>query len=35
MSEQVTDVSLEGFRDAFSRHDVGAILDCFAVGCVF
>jgi ketosteroid isomerase-like protein len=35
MSEHITIELLKGFLDAFNRHDLDAIMDCFADDCVF
>jgi steroid delta-isomerase-like uncharacterized protein len=35
MSEQVTIELLQGFLEAFNRHDLDAIMDYFADDCVF
>lgn len=35
MFEQVTIELLKGFLEAFNRHDLDAIMDYFAEGCVF
>jgi len=35
MSEQATVELLQGFLDAFNRHDLDAIMDYFADECVF
>ena len=35
MSRQVTVETLKGFLDAFNRHDLDAIMECFAEECVF
>lgn len=35
MSQQVTVALLQGFLDAFNRHDLDAIMDFFADECVF
>ena len=35
MSQQVTHALLQGFLDAFNRHDLDAIMDYFADDCVF
>jgi ketosteroid isomerase-like protein len=35
MSKPVTHVLLEGFLDAFNRHDLDAIMDYFAEDCIF
>ena len=35
MSEQVTIELLKGFLDAFNRHDLDSIMDCFAEDCIF
>ena len=34
MSKQVTRETLKGFLDAFNRHDLDAIMECFAEDCV-
>jgi ketosteroid isomerase-like protein len=34
MSEPITPDLLRGFLDAFNRHDLDAIMDCFADECV-
>ena len=35
MSEHITVELLKGFLEAFNRHDLDAIMDCFADDCVF
>jgi ketosteroid isomerase-like protein len=35
MSEQITVELLKSFLDAFNRHDLDAIMECFADDCVF
>lgn len=35
MSANITHETLEGFLDAFNRHDLDAIMDYFAEECVF
>ncbi len=35
MSTPVTQALLETFLDAFNRHDLDAIMECFAEECVF
>lgn len=35
MSEQASTQLLQGFLDAFNRHDLDAIMDYFAEECVF
>ena len=35
MSQQVTQEVLKGFLEAFNRHDLDAIMQCFADECVF
>jgi ketosteroid isomerase-like protein len=35
MSEQITVELLKSFLEAFNRHDLDAIMDCFAEDCVF
>ena len=35
MSKPVTVDVLKGFLDAFNRHDLDAIMNCFADDCVF
>jgi len=35
MSANITYETLKGFLEAFNRHDLDAIMDYFAEGCVF
>jgi ketosteroid isomerase-like protein len=35
MSEQITVELLKSFLEAFNRHDLDAIMECFADDCVF
>ena len=35
MTTQVTAALLKSFLEAFNRHDLDAIMDCFADDCVF
>ena len=35
MSASITYETLKGFLEAFNRHDLDAIMDYFAEGCVF
>jgi ketosteroid isomerase-like protein len=35
MPDKITHDTLKGFLEAFNRHDLDAIMDCFAEDCVF